>query len=170
MKVMRDDLRQVIDQGASVDAVVPATPVQWAAPLRHRATSILDELDVVSEWQIPPHWQVRPSVQQCLGLSRLVEEALSNVIKHSGAGQVRVQCEQPQPGCFTVRIQDDGVGFDVQAVQTAGLSVGMRSMQARMARVGGDLQVQSAPGATVLTVQLMPSALPESQPATLTDR
>ena len=49
----------------------------------------------------------------------------------------------------------------------ARVSVGMRSMQARMQRVGGELQVQSAPGATVLTVHLMPAQAPESQPAPL---
>ena len=154
MKVMRDDLRQVIDQGASVDAVVPATPVQWAAPLRHRATSILDELDVVSEWQIPPHWQVRPSVQQCLGLSRLVEEALSNVIKHSRAQHLWVECTQPLPHTLVVRIKDDGVGFDVNAVQRANLSVGMRSMAARADRIGGRFTVQSSAQGTVVQVVL----------------
>jgi len=49
----------------------------------------------------------------------------------------------------------------------ARVSVGMRSMQARMQRVGGELQVRSAPGATVLTVHLMPAHAPESQPAPL---
>lgn len=43
----------------------------------------------------------------------------------------------------------------------ARVSVGMRSMQARMQRVGGELQVQSAP------VHLMPAQAPESQPAPL---
>ena len=70
-------------------------------------------------------------------------------------------------GSLTLRIVDDGMGFDVQAVQDAGVSVGMRSMQARMQRVGGELQVRSAPGATVLTVHLMPAHAPESQPAPL---
>ena len=157
LKVLRDDLRQVIDHGSSAGASVPETPVQWVAPLRHRFTRILDEIGIQSTWQIEPHWrdaQARPSALQCLGLTRVVEEALSNVIKHSGAGQVRVQCEQPQPGCFTVRIQDDGVGFDVQAVQSAGLSVGMRSMTARAARMGGQLRVTSGPQGTDVCVVL----------------
>ena len=112
-------------------------------------------------------WEVRPSALQCLGLTRLVEEALSNTIKHSRARHVHVQCTQPQPEVLCLRIEDDGVGFDVQAVKNAGVSVGMRSMQARMQRVGGELQVQSAPGATVLTVHLMPAHAPKSQPAPL---
>ena len=111
MKVMRDDLRQVIDHGSSAGAVVPATPVQWAAPLRHRFTRILDELGVVSHWQIAAQWQGVPSALQCLGLTRLAEEALSNVIKHSQARHLRVTCAQPRPAVLEVRIEDDGVEY-----------------------------------------------------------
>lgn len=64
----------------------------------------------------------RPSALQCLGLTRLVEEVLSNTIKHSRARQVRVQCTQPQGGALCLRIEDDGVGFDVEAVRHAGLA------------------------------------------------
>ena len=154
LKMLRDDLRQVIDQGSSACAQVPATPVQWAAPLRHRFTRILDEMGVTSLWDMPPHWQGRPSALQCLGLTRLVEEALSNTIKHSRARQVRVQCTQPQGGALCLRIEDDGVGFDVQAVKHAGLSVGMRSMVARAERIGGKLEVVSSSSGTKLTVEL----------------
>ncbi|MDY0106345.1 MAG: ATP-binding protein [Giesbergeria sp.] len=154
LKVLRDDLRQVIDQGSSAGAQVPETPVQWAAPLRHRFTRIFDEMGVTSQWDMPLQWQGRPSALQCLGLTRLVEEALSNTIKHSRARQVRVQCTQPQPGALCLRMEDDGVGFDVQAVQHAGLSVGMRSMAARTERMGGTMEVESGPAGTVVTVVL----------------
>ena len=157
LKVLRDDLRQVIDHGSSAGAIVPATPVQWAAPLRHRFTRILDEMGVASQWRIAPQWQGegdRPSALQCLGLTRLVEEALSNVIKHSQARHLRVEV-QPSPGMLAVQVEDDGVGFDVRAVQCAGLSVGMRSMAARAERIGGALQVQSRPGRTVVGVVLL---------------
>lgn len=154
LKVLRDDLRQVIDHGSSAGAVVPATPVQWAAPLRHRFTRILDEMGVASEWCIAPQWRSAPSALQCLGLTRLVEEALSNVIKHSQAQHLRVEV-RPSPGLLAVRIEDDGVGFDVDAVRGAGLSVGMRSMTARAERIGGALQVESGPGRTVVGVELL---------------
>ena len=154
LKMLRDDLRQVIDQGSSAGAQVPATPVQWAAALRHRFTRIFDEMGVTSLWDMPPHWQGRPSALQCLGLTRLVEEALSNTIKHSRARQVRVQCTQPQGGALCLRIEDDGVGFDVEAVRHAGLSVGMRSMMARAERIGGALEVVSSSAGTKLTVKL----------------
>ena len=154
LKVLRDDLRQVIDQGSSAGAQVPETPVQWVAPLRHRFTRIFDEMGVTSHWNMPSQWQGMPNALQCLGLTRLMEEALSNTIKHSRARHVRVQCTQLQPDVLRLCIEDDGVGFDVQAVQHAGLSVGMRSMAARAERMGGTLEVESGAAGTVVTVVL----------------
>ena len=153
-KVLRDDLRQVIDQGSSAGALVPETPVQWAAPLRHRFTRIFDEMGVATQWHIAPQWQGWPSALQCLGLTRLVEEALSNVIKHSQARQVRVACSQPLPDTLHLCVEDDGVGFDVAAVRSAGISVGMRSMAARAERIGGTFTVESGILGTTVTVVL----------------
>lgn len=152
-KVLRDDLRQLIDHGSSAGAIVPDTPVQWAAPLRHRFTYILDEMDVTSAWHIAPQWQGHPSALQCLGLTRLAEEALSNVIKHSQTCRVEVRV-QTQPGRLTMCISDEGRGFDVEAVQRAGLSVGMRSMAARAERMGATFKVNSGADGTVVTVAL----------------
>lgn len=175
-KHMRDDLRQVIDHGSSAGATVPQTPVQWAAPLRHRFTQILDALNVMSHWRVAPQWPAghRPSTLQCMGLTRLLEETLSNVIKHSRARHllVEIDTETPlQPACLRLRISDDGMGFDVEAVQRAGLSVGMRSMATRAQRIGAQLDVQSGPDGTRVLIVLQlpevtaPGALPASQPA-----
>lgn len=155
-KLMRDDLRQVIDHGSSQGASVPETPVQWLAPLRHRFTAIFDALGVACRWQIEPIWQggVRPSALQCLALTRVVEEALTNVIKHSGARSVSVSCTQPEPQRLRLRMADDGVGFDVAAVQQADLSVGLRSMAARAERLGGRLSVESGSAGTQVHVEL----------------
>jgi signal transduction histidine kinase len=168
LKTLRDDLRQVIDHGASAGATVPATPLQWLAPLRHRVTRLLDEMGVASEWRIAAQWRGTveeggcPSALQCLLLTRLVEEALSNVIKHSQARRVCVECTLPQPGVFAVRVEDDGRGFDVAAVQRAGMSVGMRSMAARAERMGAMFRVDSGASGTVVTVTLH---MPPGQPA-----
>ena len=167
LKLLRDDLRQMIDSGSSSGVTVPATPQQWLAPLRHRFTRLFDELDVDASWSYPPNWVQAPSALQCLALTRVVEEALTNVVKHSLATHVRVTLSHADGGEVRLRIEDDGVGFDMNAVQSAGVSVGMRSMQARIARVGGELFVQSEPGATVLTVHLLPALMPDSAPASL---
>ena len=66
-----------------------------------------------------------------------------------------MECGQPQPDTLVVRVEDDGVGFDVLAVQRAGMSVGMRSMAARAERMGGTLTVRSGPSGTLVGVSML---------------
>ena len=68
--------------------------------------------------------------------------------QHSRAGRVAVRLAQPDPRALELMVEDDGAGFDVAAVCQAGISVGMRSMSTRIARVGGSLRIDSAPGRT----------------------
>ncbi len=152
LKLLRDDLRQLIDHGSSTGAVVPESPLTWIAPLRHRFTRILDALEIDSSWDFDAHWSAQPSALQCLGLMRILEEALSNVIKHSQARRVRVHGTQTAQGLLIVGIDDDGVGFDVEAARNAGLSVGLRSMAARATRIGGELEVNADARGTRLRV------------------
>ncbi|MGE8658114.1 MAG: sensor histidine kinase [Achromobacter sp.] len=154
LNLLRNDLRQTIDNGASADMTPPATPRAWIAPLRHRYTQLFDELGLAVRWDVPAAWHGAPSALQCLALTRLIEEALTNVVKHSRAQRVRVALRQPEPGELVVEIEDDGVGFDVEAVRAANLSVGVRSMATRLARVGGTLDIASAPGRTRLLARL----------------
>lgn len=154
LKFVRNDLRQTIDHNTAGGVTVPTTPQEWIAPLRHRFTGLFDELGIGSTWQFPQTWQNRPGALQYLALTRLTEEALTNVIKHSRASHVELSLDQPSAGELTLCIRDNGVGFDVEAVRAADISIGMRSMQVRVARVGGVLDVTSRPGETVLTARL----------------
>lgn len=167
-KQLRDDLRQVIDYGSSATSSPPDTPELWIAPLRHRFMRILEELGMASQWDIAPQWHVqgpRPDMVQCLGLSRILEEALTNVIKHSQASQLRVHCDLESPGLLRLCIEDNGRGFNTQAQQQTGLSVGLRSMAARAARLGGRFELRSAPGATSLCIEVPLHAQPSAASA-----
>lgn len=148
LKVLRDDLRQVIEQGGK-QQIVAATPTQWLAPLRHRFTDLLDEIGISSHWDIAPAWVSWPSAHQCLGLTRLIEESISNVIKHSQAKHLRILLKSDQQGLSLI-VDDDGVGFDVTIKHDSG--VGMRSMAARVERMGGKLQINSSSRGTTIIV------------------
>ena len=89
---------------------------------------------------------------------RFLEEAVTNILKHARARHVSVVCTQPDEQSWVLSVQDDGIGFDWPAVQQAGVSVGMRSMQTRVARIGGVLEVQSQPGCTRLTARISMTA------------
>ncbi|HSF61035.1 MAG TPA: GAF domain-containing sensor histidine kinase, partial [Gaiellaceae bacterium] len=85
-------------------------------------------------------------------LYRIVQEALTNVLKHADARQVTVLLSQTERG-VTLVVQDDGQGFDPVSVQ--GGSVGLIGMRERMALLGGRLVVESSESAgTMLTAEV----------------
>lgn len=88
-------------------------------------------------------WQVSTAVY------RVVQEALTNVLKHARATRVSVLVER-QPDRLSAVVEDDGVGFDSDgAIGTprAQGGLGLLGMRERVALVGGTLEIESAPGA-----------------------
>jgi two-component system, NarL family, sensor histidine kinase UhpB len=73
---------------------------------------------------------------------RVVQEGLSNIARHSGAGRVDVSAVH-EDGATVVRIDDDGHGFDPH---TAGGGVGLVGMRERAVLAGGSVEVRSMPG------------------------
>jgi ligand-binding sensor domain-containing protein/signal transduction histidine kinase len=73
----------------------------------------------------------------------IYKEALHNAARHAGAARVAIRLEQ-RDGRLDLTIADDGRGFDPAA---AGDGHGLRSMRARAAALGADLEVTSRPGA-----------------------
>jgi len=75
---------------------------------------------------------------------RAAQEALRNVVKHSGARRVEVDVER-RNGCATLRVTDDGSGFDPEQGPD-GAHFGLRVLRDLVREVGGDLEIDSAPG------------------------
>ena len=81
---------------------------------------------------------------------RIVQESLTNVARHSNASKASVILNQGSE-CFTVIIEDNGVGFDVKEIKGNGKKrqpqrLGLFGMEERAALVGGTLTIESAPG------------------------
>jgi len=79
---------------------------------------------------------------------RVVQEALSNVIRHAQAYLVEVELSEANRSLELV-VRDDGRGFDVSAARKRaieGESQGLLSMQERATLAGGDLRIDSVPG------------------------
>ncbi len=86
------------------------------------------------------------------GLFRIAIEALNNSTKHSKAESVTVQVDFAE-GETTVRIIDDGRGFDIATLPTGGM--GLRSIRERADKINAELDIASEPGkGTVLTVKV----------------
>jgi signal transduction histidine kinase len=77
-------------------------------------------------------------------LYRIVQEALTNVVKHASARRVSITLVRKQ-GFAVVVVEDDGLGFDPRTTRTG--SLGFVGMRERVELVGGRLTVESAPGA-----------------------
>ena len=90
-------------------------------------------------------------------LVKVVNEALSNAVRHGGATKARVALEVSE-SVASVRVSDNGTGFDVA---TAALGDGIRGFALRAGAIGGDIQVESTVGAgssVQVRMPLMPAA------------
>ncbi|MGW8225880.1 MAG: sensor histidine kinase [Anaerolineales bacterium] len=79
-------------------------------------------------------------------LFRITQEALTNVIKHSAANQVKVSLAYQFDG-VRLEVVDDGVGFDRKAMQSFDRPAwGLIGMQERASLLGGTFEINSYPG------------------------
>ncbi len=88
-----------------------------------------------------------------LALYRLVQEALTNVLRHARAQHVRVSLAAADDG-LQLHIRDDGQGFDPEAVGAG--HHGLLGMRYRIESLGGTLQLLSAPGRGTLVLARLP--------------
>ncbi len=91
----------------------------------------------------PLHKRFDASLETCL--FRLVQEALTNVVRHAGARRVDVELGV-EGGELCVVVRDDGRGFDVAAAHreaTRGTSIGILSMRERVTLAGGRFEIRS---------------------------
>jgi signal transduction histidine kinase len=91
-----------------------------------------------------------------LALYRVVQEALQNVVRHSGASRAKVALTGVD-GALVLTVADEGAGFD-QASQTGHAALGLTSMSERVRLAGGSLRVDSRPGRGTRIVARVPLA------------
>ncbi len=89
---------------------------------------------------------------------RIVQEALTNVARHSGAKEATVSATCDDKGLY-VAVQDHGHGFDMSARSPA-TSLGLSGMRDRARMLGGELQITSTPGVGTLIRAKFPVDLP----------
>jgi signal transduction histidine kinase len=91
---------------------------------------------------------------------RIVQEALTNTLKHAGAANVRISLG-PAAGCLRAEVSDDGVGFDPERDYAGHL--GLHSMRERAHNLGGEVRIESSPGSGARVVAEIP-AHPRGRP------
>ncbi|MFQ5688400.1 MAG: GAF domain-containing sensor histidine kinase, partial [Candidatus Scalindua sp.] len=83
-----------------------------------------------------------------LPLYRMVQEALTNVAKHSGAKTVQINVYH-ENSKLVLSIKDDGKGFDIEKISQDRIlehSLGLLGMKERFASIGGEFQILSKEG------------------------
>jgi signal transduction histidine kinase len=126
--------------------------------------SLLDDLGLVAaiEWygqqRLKPYrisFQLENTVEERLprpvetALFRIVQEGLTNIVRHADARSVMVRLVQEHDQ-VALEICDDGVGFDPQrldTMETGGRGLGLRGMSERATILGGAFELESAIGA-----------------------
>jgi PAS domain S-box-containing protein len=107
----------------------------------------------------------RLSAQIETTLYRVIQEALTNVLKHSEAEFVSLILERRNNHVLAI-IEDDGRGFNVEAVMNASESehkLGLLGMRERLALVFGTLDIESTPGAGTSLFVRIPTPQIESE-------
>jgi signal transduction histidine kinase len=87
-----------------------------------------------------------PEHKKQLVVFRVIQECFQNILKHAQANHVLVTFTY-QPDSFHVVIKDDGVGFDYQPGSPSSEGLGLMNIFNRIHLVGGEVTVNSSPGA-----------------------
>jgi PAS domain S-box-containing protein len=99
-----------------------------------------------------------------LSLFRVLQEALHNVMKHSGVKRIEVQLREDSGGIHLI-IRDSGKGFDVEAA-LRGKGLGLTSMRERVRLMNGTISIESKPmGGTTIHVRVPMESKDSSQRA-----
>jgi signal transduction histidine kinase len=93
---------------------------------------------------------------------RIIQEALSNVVKHGHASRAVVSFRYRVP-ILQIRISDNGTGFNLHRMPpAAGPHLGLCTMRERTEMLGGNLEVNSAPGRGTRVIARIPLARAEA--------
>jgi PAS domain S-box-containing protein len=101
---------------------------------------------------------VPPDIAMCL--FRVLQEALQNAVRHSGAARIAVSLERAR-NALTLTVRDGGCGFSPESVPPDH-GLGLTSMRERLKLVAGELVIDSKPDSGTTIVAQVP--LPERRP------
>ncbi len=166
------DLRLVIDSMDDIGGDLMLALGSW----RERAMAQLRPHDIALEWRavtpqgLPVHPELRP--WHVIQIVRLLDEALTNAVKHANARRVTVRIEtfvgHDGRDCGRITVEDDGRGFDVPPADGSAAATkatrGLRNMRSRAARCGAELILDSCADGTHVRLTL-PHRFPDSDAA-----
>lgn len=147
------ELRQIIAdlRPSHLDDLGLAPAIRWYLQKYQERWGIRTQLSVTDG-------QIRPPAEYETVLFRITQEALSNVAKHAQAQQVTVTLSLRPPE-VVLMVEDDGRGFDPQAIQQRdGVqgAWGLMGIRERATLVGGRVEIISQPGSGTRLIVTIP--------------
>ncbi len=121
-----------------------------AATLREYIFEWESRTDIPVDLQIESEKRLKLETEQAV--YRIIQEALSNVARHSRATHVDVSLAIHQ-GSIEARVVDNGCGF---SLQERPVGIGLRSIQERAESLGGSVMIESAQGCGTRLIARIP--------------
>ena len=112
------------------------------AALQARLESVESRAGIRTDFRVEGSTQLSAEIES--GLYGIAQEALNNVLKHSGAQAVRLFLRRDEDA-VALEVADDGAGFEPESGRECG-GLGLRGMEERASAMGGRLTVSSSPG------------------------
>jgi signal transduction histidine kinase len=109
--------------------------------------------------------ELKFSPDAAIGVFRVAQEAMTNILKHAEARSADFAIEI-RGDVLMLRISDDGKGIPAGRLKTI-TSHGIASMRHRIAALGGTWDLRSAPGAGTVVTAVIPMARMLQQPETV---
>ena len=150
LKSSLTDLRMVVDSLDNVGENLGAAMATFHA----RASKQLEAENVSLEWlQDFDLSKYKLDIRQILNLYRLLQEVISNIVRHAEASEVQIEfTDLPLSQDLRIRVTDNGKGFDVTP-NVAGK--GLKNIQERARKIGGVLDINSEHGGSGTTINLV---------------
>ena len=121
---------------------------------RAEVVSRLAQAGIEADWSAPDDLTQTLSARAYVQTTRILREATSNIIKHSGASYCALRC-QVADGDFQLIVQDNGEGISTEADARLDRGHGMATMKQRAKQMQGQCLVESGPGfGTVIRLTL----------------
>jgi signal transduction histidine kinase len=145
-----DEMRLAIDAFGQADIDLHGA----LAGLRYRMQPRLKAAGIEMDWTMDDAFAegMQPDERTAMQLLRIVQESLSNVIRHSGATRVAVRFEADRDR-FRITVADNGRGFEAKAPGTAGRGHGLSGIRARAHDIGGEADIETSPLGTTVVVR-----------------
>jgi signal transduction histidine kinase len=146
-KVVEQRAREAMQElRIAIDALEPAEGDLGAVlgNLRYRMEPLLESSGVRLAWEVgelPPVEALEPAA--VLSIQRILLEAISNALQHSGARHIRLSARPNGERSIEIRVADDGAGYDAAAGRHG---IGLGTMRARAHKLGAALEIASRRG------------------------